>query len=672
MQRIDLGAGWYIVCASSHPVASLAAVELAEVLRRITGRHFAIVGERSGSALSIVLSHGDGAGDGFRWQVTARQVDLQGDSPRGLLYAAYSWLEALGCRWVAPGPDGERLPQGVHLDLSADAVRESPLLPGRCLIVGHAAFMQDVEDWIVWAARNRLNTLFVHVTAEPLALGAAPESQWQAQKGVAVTLARRRGMTIEHGGHGLSALLPRRLFRQVPGAFRYHGGRRTPDRNFCPSSPEGLAVIRRNAQAHFRAHPEVDVFHLWPDDIPGGGWCACESCRRYTPSEQALLAINAVAEALEEVDPHAQVAFLAYMDTEKVPLQVQPRHNVCLSWAPRRRCYAHGTDDPACSVNVPHYAATFRAQTEHFRAAGSQPPRVFEYYLDALLFKSLLPPLPAVMQRDLIFYRDAGAHTVQALMTGDRPWLTPQLNAWLFARLSWDPAQDLDVLLADFGCAALGRPAPGILGPDAHHYSAYYRALEAAFALALDIVPRQVQIDFGFNFARLMDHPIADMGDPALAPPEVLRRKSQDNAAIPGLLADAARHLEAVRPGASPEAWAAERAALDLARAWLHFDLNRVRLYEAVSSMLPAPELGRRLEEAQSALDDVLAWAGAHVADPRFRLNYRTVHLLFWQVRLIQIRADYLLGACGRRLIKIWALLRVLWSLLRLRGIYAA
>lgn len=664
MPHLDLSRSWQIVLTSSHPTAALAMTELALTLRRIVGRPYVVRATVDGRVPCIVLAHGQGDGDGFRWQVGENRVELRGDGPRGLLYAVYDFLEALGCRWVAPGPGGERLPSGTHFVLPDRPVVQSPAIKGRCLILGHYAFLQDAEAWVIWAARNRLNAIFVHVTAEQPAFGAAPESQWQRKKETVIPLARQRGMTVEHGGHGLAALLPRELFaptphrRGMPHAFRYHQGRRRPDHNFCPTSAEGLAIIRRNAATHFRTHSEADIFHLWPDDVPGGGWCSCERCLAYSPSEQALLAVNAVAEVLEEINPQAQISFLAYMDTEDVPVKVLPRSNVCLLWAPRSRCYAHSTEDPTCAVNLPHYAQTFRAQVQHFRAA--KPPRVFEYYLDAILFKSVLPPLPTVMQRDLRFYRQAGAHTVQALMTGDRPWLSPQLTPWLFARLAWNPDQDIDALLEDFGHAAFGSSGWG----------AYYRALEKAFMLALDIVPEQVKLDWSFSPRELLEKPFADMGDPVHAPPEVLRQKVRANGEIKVRLAEAARHLELAQEGADRAAWAAERAEFELTRAWLLFDLARVRLYEAVSTRPIRPDAYQRFKDAQSALNAVRAWSRTYLTDGRFRANFELVHLIFWQLRLDKIAADHFAWRPTRHRLQTRDMLRLARLYMRMRKAY--
>jgi hypothetical protein len=64
------------------------------------------------------------------------------------------------------------------------------------------------------------------------------------------------------------------------------------------------------------------------------------------------------------------------------------------------------------------------------------------------------------MARDLGFYAGAGAHTVQALMTGMRDWEEPHPNPWAFARLAWDPERDAAPLLGEF-CTAMWGPEEG-------------------------------------------------------------------------------------------------------------------------------------------------------------------------------------------------------------------
>ena len=327
MTPVDFTRDWRILArfSSSDRDASLAAAELCQILKQVMGHDIPVVLETPTGIPVIRRWHDAGEMDCFDWQAGRDAIDLHGHNARGLLYAVYDFLEALGCRWIAPGDGPATLPpSAVRFELLGGKISEIPALPGRCLIIGHYAFMQQVEEWIVWAARNRLNTVFLHVTTQSPPLGSAQESQWQRHKEVAVKLARQRGMTIEHGGQGLTELLPRKYFKQMPEAFPSSNGRRTPEHNFSPTNEAGLAVIRDNSERHFRSQPEMDVFHLWPDDIADGGWCDCERCQGYTPSEQALLAVNVVAETLEAINPKAQISLLAYHDTVQVPAKITP------------------------------------------------------------------------------------------------------------------------------------------------------------------------------------------------------------------------------------------------------------------------------------------------------------------------------------------------------------
>ncbi len=658
MSTLDLSQNWQIILDSEDPAAALAARELQAFLGRIAGRRFEINAQPDGRSPAFILSHQQGEDDAFEWLHTEAGITIAGSSPRGLLYGVYSFLETLGCCWFAPGEAGELIPQGSRFELPDAAVREKSALPGRCLIIGHQAFMQDVADWIVWAGRSRLNTIFFHTTNGSLALGAVPESQYQALKAVFLPLMQERGMILEHGGHGLADLLPSAFFEQMPEAFRLHAGKRTPDHNFCPTYPPGLEIIRRNAEEYFHIHPEVDVFHLWADDIPGGGWCECEACRGYMASEQLLLATNAVAEALHAVNPAAQISFIAYHDTETVPAAVTPRPNVHMLWAPRMRCYAHGSEDAACSLNVPHYNQTFRKQAQYFQQSAAQPARIFEYYLDAVLFKSVLPPLPGVIQQDVRFYRDAGAHTLQALMTGDYAWTSPQLNVWLFPRLAWNPEQNLDLLITQFSRAAFGVDL-----------LAYYRALEAAFSVALDIAPEQVRLTVVHGIQQIWNTPPADMGDPVFAPGAVLEQKCARSQEMFSWIDRAEETLQRCQSG-TDQRLQTELDYFRLLKQWLIFDHHRLHLYAA----LARGELARARtcwRKAMLALKKVYRWGQRNIVSPKHRINFHFIQFYTWQIRLEKIHAEHFSIGLGKKWREYVTKTKLARLYIKLRGMYS-
>jgi Domain of unknown function (DUF4838) len=419
MVELDLSGGWRV---SGAPETAVATAELEEGLAAIAG------GSRRGGRVVFELVEGGGSGEGFRWEATPAVVRLEGAGPRGLLYGVFGLLAALGVRWPWPG-------RGVRIGEPAFAVpetlEEEPVLPGRCLVLGERALLEAAEDWIVWAARNRLNGIFVHVSTQRAPFGAAPEAVWQQRRERPVALARERGMEIEHGGHLLPELLAGEALARA--AHELQAG--------APAG--GVQALQAAVSAHARAHPEADVLHLWGADSAAGA----EPGR--ARSEEALRLTNAAAAAVERVRPSVALASLAYHRTVAVPVAVRPRRNVCLLWAPRERSYDHGAD---AGPNAGLWEL-FRRQLAHHAAADALPPRVFEYYVDAIRFPGGVPELGAVMEADLAAYAAAGAHTVQALMTGAGAWRAPHPNPWLFGRLAWNPEQDPDALLREWRTA---------------------------------------------------------------------------------------------------------------------------------------------------------------------------------------------------------------------------
>jgi hypothetical protein len=476
-----------ITFEATAPLMQKAADELRHHLARLRCAH---------AITKVTISHG-GDGDGFSWAHNQGHVTVTADGPRGALYAVYDLLEALGFAWPGPGETHIIVPTKTA-DLPPHRARQAPALAGRSLIIGHHAFMADAADWITWAARNRLNTIFFHIDEHGAGLGAVPAVQWQPLRSEAVALARDFGMVIELGGHGLPKLLPRGLFEQHPDWFPVRGGQRDKRFNMNPLSPDALAHVRSAARAWFSANPGFDVYHLWADDLPDGGWCEEAAAKGFSPSDQLMLVTNALAEELELQEPQAKLAFLSYHDTEQPP-RIAPRANVALTFAPRLRCYGAAIDAPH-GVND-KYPDLWRANAGLFTGQGAA--RVFEYWLDAILFKVVAPPMLEVIRNDLAFYAANGAHTVGALATGSLPFLAPSINAWGFARLAWNPAQSADDIRRDFCAHVFGAGTPM---PD------YFQALEKAFALDLDLRPDEARLKGHGGLEDTVTHPPADIG----------------------------------------------------------------------------------------------------------------------------------------------------------------
>ena len=610
---LTLQDGWRIELEPSDLVSAVAAAELHRLLGVGTERSDPYPGT---GRTPIDLRHRGGVGDGFTWRVTNDGVSIEGEGPRGLLFGVFDLAEAAGFGWPMPGQ--EVAPPRLEV-LSLGELGDQPDLPGRALIIGSVAFLDRVEDWITWAARNKLNTIFFH-TAPHETGGAIPDSEWQKVKLKAVAAIKRYGLVYELGGHWMSSFLSRDRFGAEPNAFRMVDSERRPDSNLCCSSQTALDAIGAGSARFFEANPEVDVFHLWPDDA--GSWCQCPRCASLSPSDQCLRATSAMAARLEEANPSAQLAVIAYLETEDPPVEVPPS-NTCLLWAPRRRCYGHDLGDDRCQINEPRYRSGYERLLRTFEEAGARPARIFEYWLDGILFKSCLPVF-AGMGHDIANYRASGAHTVQALLVGPRELLGPWPTPWLYARLAWRPTQDPAALLARFAKQALGDAGA----------AEHLLALDAAWNLALELEPIDGRRRWEAMARALASGGFTDMEDPAGADLEMLTRIGD-------------RHVEALEK--------AEKAALALATGpaapeaeammrWLRFASARVAAYVAIER--GDADADRAVQNAIDLAEQFVTWLEGQPGTADFN-QLRWLHSFAW-TRPLEALRDSAAGATIR------------------------
>lgn len=230
-------------------------------------------------------------------------------------------------------------------------------------------------------------------------------------------------------------------------------GARTPDFNFNPFSSEALEYVGSRTVKYLTQMPEARLFHVWADDIGGGGWTHQPGKEDYTASDQALLVSNDLLRRLRKELPEANIAFLAYHDTVYPPRVVKPDPGVVYFYAPRERCYGHALDSPDCPLNQIYR----RALEQGLPAFGSANAEVFEYYVDQILYENLTnPPLPDVVAADLRYYHRRGIPAVGALMTNTAEFVTPMVNMFLYPQALWNPQRDLNEPIKDYATLYFG------------------------------------------------------------------------------------------------------------------------------------------------------------------------------------------------------------------------
>jgi len=372
---------------------------------------------------------------------TIKKSFFLGGTHRGTLYAAYAFLENLGCRWFVPGPDGEIVPKSKTIRIGRLSMREAPSFRRRGFgedashVFGQPYWervqIEDDKLFLDWLAKNRLN--HCHHFAEEL----MPEVM-------------KRGFLIStaYGETLITRLLPRELFNEHPEYFREDAsGKRVRSGNMCVSNEEAMQIVVKNAVAYANRHPEVYSARVSTQDIWGGGWCHCEKCQNLTPQDQYVMVTNAIAKAWDEAGVNTKSLNVPYRDTLEANLSIKPDERTLFEFHPRERCYAHSLADERCERNW-WYRYNFERWT---KAIGKAEMDILGYYGDCILFNSFPVPLTRVIAEDMAYYRKVtGGAGVSYLLMGKFCWWAYPLNMYLFAKLAWNTDLDPSALLDDY------------------------------------------------------------------------------------------------------------------------------------------------------------------------------------------------------------------------------
>lgn len=224
-------------------------------------------------------------------------------------------------------------------------------------------------------------------------------------------LATENGLNIEYELHAASYLLPRTLFESHPEYFRVdENGQRTPNSNFCVSNREALELVsRRASELADTLCASSDKFYFWLDDGKDLH-CHCDKCRELSPSDQQLLALNSMLEAIQEKRPNAKLAYLAYFTTTDAPKRIKPHKDIFLEYAP----FEH---DRKLSARVMSEAE--RENLERlFAIFGKKDSKILEYWYDNSMFSGWKKPPKAMsvdnemIVDDASFYRELGFENI--------------------------------------------------------------------------------------------------------------------------------------------------------------------------------------------------------------------------------------------------------------------
>ncbi len=448
-----------VVAAGASEAERFAADELAFFLHLVTGAGFPVLDNVHAGAAGGRLIVGPGAA---RTLVPSLDLDvlnlapeeilvrsvgddvvLAGGSPRGTLYAVYTFLEDIvGCRfWTG---QASRIPWKPSLAVENLSVRFKPPLEYR-EPYWYVAFDE------AWAARNMANGV--------RAGGDALRGGHQVYEGFVHTF--------------YSLIPPEKYFAQHPEWFSEIDGQRTAaDAQLCLTNEDMRRELVKNLKEQLRAHPEATIASVSQNDCFRP--CTCPRCRAVdeeegSPAGALLRFVNAVAADIESEFPNVAIDTLAYQYTRKPPRLVRPRPNVIVRLCSIECAFARPLDDPRNK--------TFFEDLEGWSKIAGRL-YVWDYTTDFSHYVQphpnygvLAPNIRLFVGRNVRGIFEQGAY---------QSWGSEmaELRAWVLARLLWNPSLDEKKLRREF--------LEGYYGPAADDMDDFLDDLEAAVAKAGD------------------------------------------------------------------------------------------------------------------------------------------------------------------------------------------
>ncbi|MBE6598836.1 MAG: DUF4838 domain-containing protein [Ruminococcaceae bacterium] len=350
--------------------------------------------------------------DGFRITTDEGNLYLDGNIPRGTLYAAYDFAgKYIGYRRFAV--DCEVIPTEGEEDVPCYLnIVDNPVFEVR------RCSWADIEHRADLASFSRLNSNL--------------HTDMNAHGGVVFDFMdchtyQKYCSAAEYG-------------ESHPEYFALVNGVREnePGHQLCLSNPDVLRIVTENVLAELRANPETSLLDFSQEDGTLG--CTCEHCAAIDEEEGSqsgsmIRFVNALAEAVEKEFPDVMIQTFAYEYTTKPPKLTKARENVIIRYCTYDACFRHAIDDPSCGINR---ETTFREMKGWGEMCHHMS--IWDYITN---WDSYLAPYPNLvsLRENARFYAQCHAMHVYESDTGlhRTGGVYGELRAYLACKVMWNP-----------------------------------------------------------------------------------------------------------------------------------------------------------------------------------------------------------------------------------------
>jgi len=339
---------------------------------------------------------------------------------RGTQFGVYTFLEkVVGARWLMPGEAGEVIPRRDSLAVEEMNLREGPSFQFRQLHVGNRTLV--VQEWLT---RHKVSG-FSHLSN---------------------TACSRLVMDT----HSWPWYFTKDTFKQHPEIVAVSGD----DNKVCTSQPAAATLAAEGVLKWLEERPGWTQASLSPSD--GGGFCMCAKCKAllekdwhgkdsHTPA--ILKFYNDVARLVAAKRPDVTLngyVYYNYTYPPSKPVQMEP--NIHLSLFPLNY-YGFGLFKPAYRNEYEKLLSTWSGMAKDIG---------YGHWGSWVRSDSGAPYGPGLEILKLEFPL-LKKHGFNSIMLATSPaWGYAGLHNYLFAKLEWDAATDVEAVYAEYLRLAYG------------------------------------------------------------------------------------------------------------------------------------------------------------------------------------------------------------------------
>lgn len=280
---------------------------------------------------------------------------ITGSNERSVLMAVYRFMYELGCRYLYPGADGEKIPLRSldYKDLAA-FVDEAPSYRHRAICIEGSVSSEHALNTIDWLPKVGMSGFFTQFFTPGIFFrryykrfyenendrdfgNEISNSEIDAIVADLLDELEKRELQYHAVGHGWHCapfgldvtgweIFEGEPEEKIKNILALKDGKREfwegkpLNTNLCYSNPYVQENITNYITEYCKNNPNVDYLHFWLGDA-GRNHCECDECRTKSPSDFYVDMLNTLDDKMSAAGLNTKIVFLVYNDTLYPPLK---------------------------------------------------------------------------------------------------------------------------------------------------------------------------------------------------------------------------------------------------------------------------------------------------------------------------------------------------------------